>query len=213
MVQLISFTPDLKDLKVELHEVWIAALAAAKRVPEGRLVYIAVDDVNAPNGVRIELVPRGDNAYGTTEPTSSQVAQFVTRGAVMEKTTEVTSNIRGLGDILQDALSRKKLVEQQERAEAMTKALKADNVATTATKKKRVGRKALYSDDMVVQLKVRGNPKRTNSAAYGRFAAMMRVVAEGNGTVAQVLAAGVSRADLAYDVDHNYIEVVEAPEV
>jgi len=67
------------------------------------------------------------------------------------------------------------------------------------------GRKRRFTDDQVITLKSEKNPKREGTAAFDRFALYRNGM-----TVQAALAAGVTRGDLAYDTDHEYI-VVAAP--
>ena len=76
-------------------------------------------------------------------------------------------------------------------------------IETKATR--RGGRKPTHADDMVIRLKVEKSPKTPGNKNFERYAKMKDGM-----TVAQALQAGVTRGDLKYDEDHNYIEIVPA---
>lgn len=67
------------------------------------------------------------------------------------------------------------------------------------------GRKRRYADDQVITVLADKNPKREGSAAHDRFAKYRSGM-----TVAQAVAAGVTRGDLTFDADHSFIKI-EAP--
>ena len=64
------------------------------------------------------------------------------------------------------------------------------------------GRAPTLADDAKITLLVKENPKREGCAAYERFNAYFTVK-----TVAQALAAGLTRKDLAWDIAHGHISV------
>lgn len=64
------------------------------------------------------------------------------------------------------------------------------------------GRAPTLADDAKITLLVKENPKREGCAAYERFNAYFTVK-----TVAQALAAGLTRKDLAWDIAHGHIAV------
>lgn len=64
------------------------------------------------------------------------------------------------------------------------------------------GRAPPLADESKITLLVTENPKREGSAAHERFQAYFTVK-----TVAQALAAGLTRKDLAWDIAHNHISV------
>ena len=64
------------------------------------------------------------------------------------------------------------------------------------------GRAPTLADDSKITLLVKENPKREGCAAYERFNAYFTVK-----TVAQALAAGLTRKDLAWDIAHGHISV------
>lgn len=64
------------------------------------------------------------------------------------------------------------------------------------------GRAPTLADESKITLLVTENPKREGSAAHERFQAYFTVK-----TVAQALAAGLTRKDLAWDIAHNHISV------
>lgn len=64
------------------------------------------------------------------------------------------------------------------------------------------GRAPTLADDSKITLLVKENPKREGCAAYERFNAYFTVK-----TVAEALAAGLTRKDLAWDIAHGHISV------
>jgi hypothetical protein len=60
-----------------------------------------------------------------------------------------------------------------------------------------------------IVLKRPDNPKREDAKNHERYATMMRLVQRGRNTVADVLASGVTRGDLRYDVTKGFIEIVK----
>lgn len=64
------------------------------------------------------------------------------------------------------------------------------------------GRAAQYADTAVVTVLVDKNPKRPGSGAHDRFAAYKTGM-----TVAEVVAAGVRRDDINWDVKHGFVSV------
>ena len=64
------------------------------------------------------------------------------------------------------------------------------------------GRAPTLADDAKITLLVKENPKREGCAAYERFNAYFTVK-----TVAEALAAGLTRKDLAWDIAHGHISV------
>lgn len=64
------------------------------------------------------------------------------------------------------------------------------------------GRAPSLADDSKITLLVKENPKREGCAAYERFQAYFKVT-----TVAEALAAGLTRKDLAWDIAHGHITV------
>lgn len=64
------------------------------------------------------------------------------------------------------------------------------------------GRAPTLADEAKITLLVKENPKREGCAAYERFNAYFTVK-----TVAQALAAGLTRKDLAWDIAHGHISV------
>lgn len=64
------------------------------------------------------------------------------------------------------------------------------------------GRAPSLADDSKITLLVKENPKREGCAAYERFQAYFKVT-----TVAEALAAGLTRKDLAWDIAHGHISV------
>ena len=64
------------------------------------------------------------------------------------------------------------------------------------------GRAPTLADEAKITLLVKENPKREGCAAYERFNAYFTVK-----TVAEALAAGLTRKDLAWDIAHGHISV------
>jgi hypothetical protein len=64
------------------------------------------------------------------------------------------------------------------------------------------GRKSAIDPNTKLSLLVKENPKREGCAAYERFNAYFTVK-----TVAEALAAGLTRKDLAWDIAHGHISV------
>jgi len=65
--------------------------------------------------------------------------------------------------------------------------------------------KKLYPDTATIHLLVSANPKRAGTASYDRFAQYKEGI-----KVSDALAAGVTYADISWDVGHGFIKVAHA---
>lgn len=59
-----------------------------------------------------------------------------------------------------------------------------------------------YADDAKIKVLVKSNPKKEGTASYFRFELYNEV-----STVGAAIAAGITRADLRWDVAHNHISI------
>jgi hypothetical protein len=85
--------------------------------------------------------------------------------------------------------------------EAADSILRAVRVAK-GTPVSRPGRKPEYGDDDLIATVVKENPKKEGTKAHERFALYKKGM-----TVAEFIAAGGNRADLAWDVEHEFITI------
>lgn len=67
--------------------------------------------------------------------------------------------------------------------------------------------KALYPEDATITLKVEANPKKAGSKSAERFEGYFAASKKGDTSVGGALAAGVTYADIAYDVGRGFITV------
>lgn len=76
---------------------------------------------------------------------------------------------------------------------------------TTEQTPKKGGRRVKHTNDLVITVNAKENPKRKGSRCHGEFALYKNGM-----TVGQYLKAGGSRAGIRWDVDHGFISVAKA---
>jgi hypothetical protein len=102
-----------------------------------------------------------------------------------------------------NALSGRPVKTFRSQKEAIDKILKAvETKGKVTTRTARPGRKPEYADDDLVESVVKENPKKEGTKAHERFGLYKKGM-----KVAEYIAAGGNRADLSWDVEHEFIKI------